>query len=62
MEVKPLFSLLVAKAAIVNQLSSLSVCFTRFDRVIPKGTGNSLLFLPIFEQRKGENEAFIPII
>src|SRR5947209_20527738 len=35
MEVKPLFSLLAAKAAIVNQLHGLSVCFASFHMVIP---------------------------
>src|SRR5258708_35489450 len=35
MEVKPLFSLLAAKAAIVNQLHGLSVCFASFNMVTP---------------------------
>ena len=35
MEVKPLFSLLAAKAAIVNQLHGLSVCFASFHMVTP---------------------------
>ncbi len=32
---KPLFSLLVAKAAIVNQLHGLSICFASFHIVTP---------------------------
>ena len=38
MEVKPLFSLLAAKAAIVNQLHGLSVCFASFNMVTPQWT------------------------
>jgi hypothetical protein len=47
MEVKPLFSLLAAKAAIVNQLHGLSVCFASFNMVTPlwKEVGDVLRML-----------------